>query len=492
MTHEPLERLRVSRDGRRLETASGRPFFYLADTAWTLPQRLKWDDADYFMQRRREQGFTVLQIVALDPERDEQMRDPAGHPALIDGDLSRPNELYFRYLDRVLDRAEELGFYVLLLPVWGQLVVGESWGGKTFPRTVTKENAYAFGEWIGERYRGRTNLIWCLGGDRQPIHNGTDYCDVWRRLAEGIGHGVTGEDCRWNVPSAAWDRLLLTYHTCFEVETGEFSTMSYWTDEEAWISFIALQSGHGRETRSYAVVRKEYERERILPVLDAEPAYERMPMNWPQLFPLHDDWIVRMRAYWNLLAGAFGHTYGHASVWCMISEKERNEVLSTSWFEALSHPGAGQMAILRGFVEAMDVSDWVPAQGVLAHDTTCAEDCVDHHRQAAIGRDGQFLIVYFTDGGSETVDLAALAPGIEYRGAWFDPRTGQLDGEPFPVSVRTSPEASGTVFTAPTTGPACDWLLVITSRAEQLGRLGRPRTWGETAEVPAMSMIWAE
>ena len=40
-----MQRLRVSEDGRRLVTEQGDPFFYLADTAWTLPQRLKWDDA---------------------------------------------------------------------------------------------------------------------------------------------------------------------------------------------------------------------------------------------------------------------------------------------------------------------------------------------------------------------------------------------------------------------------------------------------------------
>lgn len=482
----PLERLRVSADGRRLVTASGRPFLYLADTAWTLPQRLKWDDARYFMERRREQGFTALQIVALDPERDVEMRDPAGNPALIGGDLDHPNETYFASLDRVLDLAEELGFYVLLLPVWGQLVVGENWGGATFTKTVTADNAFAFGEWIGTRYRDRTNLIWCLGGDRQPIHKGVDYRAVWRRLAEGIGIGVTGEECRWNEPSPGWDRLLITYHTCFELETGEFSTMSYWTDDEAWLSFITLQSGHGRDTASHMTIRREFERPRTLPVLDAEPAYERMPMNWPQLFPLHDDWIVRMRAYWALLAGAFGHTYGHASVWCMISEKERNDVLDATWFEALSHPGAAQMGFLRAFAEAMDLPRWVPAQRILAHEAVCSDECVDRHRQAAVDVDGEFLVVYLSDGGAETVDLGGLRSDRAFQAIWFDPRTGTTAGERFAVPRDAS------AFVAPTTGPGCDWLLVMTSRPEQLEALAVPRQWAAPVETPAMSMIWAE
>jgi hypothetical protein len=74
-----------------------------------MPQRLKWDDALYFMNRRRVQGFTAIQVVALDPERDELMRDPAGNAALHDGDLLRPNSVYFAYLDRILDAAEQVG-----------------------------------------------------------------------------------------------------------------------------------------------------------------------------------------------------------------------------------------------------------------------------------------------------------------------------------------------------------------------------------------------
>ena len=132
-----MEKIKISDSKRYLVTPDGKPFPWLADTVWTMPQRLKWDDAEYLMQRRKEQGFTALQICALDPERDVDMRTPAGDPALIDGDLTRPNERYFHYLDSILDMAEHYGFYVLLLPVWGQLVVGDDWAGGVFEKTVT-------------------------------------------------------------------------------------------------------------------------------------------------------------------------------------------------------------------------------------------------------------------------------------------------------------------------------------------------------------------
>ena len=58
------------------------------------------------MKTRREQGFTVLQMVVLDPEYNEEMRNPCGIRALNNGDILDPNEAYFSYVDWVLDQAD--------------------------------------------------------------------------------------------------------------------------------------------------------------------------------------------------------------------------------------------------------------------------------------------------------------------------------------------------------------------------------------------------
>jgi hypothetical protein len=270
------------------------------------------------------------------------------------------------------------------------------------------------------------------------------------------------------------------------METGEYSTMSYWTDEDAWLSFVVLQSGHGLTTRSYQALEREYARAPSRPVIDIEPAYERMPMNWPQLFPLHGDWIVRKRAYWAILAGASGHTYGHASVWCTISERERNEVLDATWFEALSHPGARQMAGVRKLATALDFTRWVPDQTLLAHAATCADDCVDEHRQAARDQRGEFVIVYLTNGGSEEVDLSTLrAPATA---AWFDPRTGELHDR---WAISTQPGQSTLRAIAPTAGEDQDWVLVATSSPSLLDNLQATADWGSPEKLARMSMVWA-
>lgn len=460
-----MQKLKVSENKRYFVLEDGKPFVWLADTAWTMPQRMKWDDADYYMQTRKSQGFTVLQIVALDPERDVQMRNPSGNKALINDDLNQPNEKYFEYLDWILDQAESYGFYVLLLPVWGQLVVGDDWGGGTYEKTVTLENAFAYGEWIGRRYGHRNNVVWCLGGDRQPIHKGVDYRPVWREMAEGLAKGITGIRPKYNEDHPVWDQLLITYHACHEMETGECSTFSYWTDEDRWIRFIMLQSGHGTKPKNYELVRKAYERERTMPVWDGEPAYEMMPTAWPPKDgAVHGCHMVRKRAYWSLLSGAFGHTYGHASVWCSVAQKERNGFTPVDWFDAIHSEGSAQMKVLRDFMESMKLWMSVPCQErVCMH----GPDELDYHIQASVHNNGRYVCAYLPCGGTVTLDLKGLKK--DYYIWWMNPVNGSFESsmasdrqalvfEP----VKALPDADGCVtLTAPVRDGDNDWVLIL-------------------------------
>lgn len=449
-----MERLKISENGRYFVKQDGTPFTWLADTAWTIPQRMKWDDAEYYMEKRKSQGFTVLQIVALDPERDVMMRNPSGDEALLNNCLDTPNERYFEYLDRILDMAEEYGFYVLLLPVWGQLVVGENWSGEIFDKTVTADNAYRYGKWIGERYRERENILWCLGGDRQPVHKGISYKDVWRRMAEGLAKGVTGRDARYNEADPAWKELLMTYHACYEQETGECSTLSYWDEEEQWISFVMLQSGHGITPKNYELVRGEYCKEHIRPVWDGEPAYELMPTSWPPSDTFHGAWIVRKRAYWSLFAGAFGHTYGHASVWCTISEKEVNQLSRCTWYEALEAQGAYEMKYLRNLMEQLSIMKYVPAQSIVKN-TDRGEEQNDHI-QACINSREQVFCAYLPSGGRIELEREQLENEWnvkleELSVWWYDPRCGTCQ----------KAGAASDQLTAPTEGAEEDWVLIL-------------------------------
>jgi len=101
--------LKVSENRRYLVDAEGQPFFYLADTAWELFHRLSEADAAHYLTRRAEQGFTVIQCVLLAEFDGLRTPNANGDLPLLDCDPARPNEAYFRHVDRLVDLMRERG-----------------------------------------------------------------------------------------------------------------------------------------------------------------------------------------------------------------------------------------------------------------------------------------------------------------------------------------------------------------------------------------------
>jgi hypothetical protein len=116
---KPLPKLKVSENKRFLVTADGKPFFYLADTAWELFHRLDREQATKYLKARAAQGFNVVQAVALAEFDGLTEPNPYGHKPLTDNDPTKPNEKYFEHVDWVINKASESGLYTVLLPTWG-------------------------------------------------------------------------------------------------------------------------------------------------------------------------------------------------------------------------------------------------------------------------------------------------------------------------------------------------------------------------------------
>jgi len=49
-----LSRLRISKNKHYLETEDGTPFFWMADTAWTIAGHLKREEVEYYLDNRKE------------------------------------------------------------------------------------------------------------------------------------------------------------------------------------------------------------------------------------------------------------------------------------------------------------------------------------------------------------------------------------------------------------------------------------------------------
>ena len=108
------------------------------------------------------------------------------------------------------------------------------------------------------------------------------------------------------------------------------------------------QNGHVTEfTGRYSQTRADYDRTPVKPVLDGEPIYEDHPVSFDAAKLGHSVAAdVRRPLYWDLFGGAFGHTYGHHSVWQMWAPGRQpvNNPLMP-WFEADRPAGRGPDAV---------------------------------------------------------------------------------------------------------------------------------------------------
>ena len=431
--------LRISDDGRFIVQEDGSTFFWLGDTAWELFHRLDREEADLYLEDRARKGFNVIQAVAL--AEFDGLTEPNRYGALPlhDNDPARPNDAYFEHVDYVVDRAGELGMYVGLLPTWGDKF-NKRWG--IGPEIFTPQNAGIYGEYLGRRYRDKP-VIWILGGDRAPESD--VHLAIVRAMAEGITAGDGG-------------RNLMTYHPMGGRKSFE------WFHNDEWLDFNMFQSGHSHyDAPNYELTAEGYALSPVKPILDGEPRYEDHPVGWNPQKGWFDSFDVRQAAYWSVLSGAAGHTYGNHNIWQMLSPAHPPVSAGrTPWREALAHEGAAQVGFMKTLFLSRPWMDLVPDQSVLTGDVPTGP----MHPRAARDARGRYLIAYSPYGWPIEVDLSSLS-GDKVRGWWFDPRAGVA------TEIGVFRKEAKRSFDPPGPGRrGNDWVLVIDGEGAGFGAPG--------------------
>lgn len=430
-----MERIKVSDNRRFLVTESGKPFFWLGDTAWEIFHRLDRAEVARYFQDRQAKQFNVIQAVALAEMDGLRTPNRYGELPLHNEDPTRPNDAYFDYVDEVIQLAATHGFYIGLVPTWGDKIL-PLWAAG--PVVFDEHNAYPFGRYLGERYRDRANIVWILGGDRPLLYQGSDFRPIWHAMARGIQEGTGG-------------KALMTYH----IWAGNSSSKDL--HDAPWLDFNMMQSGHvwGRDKEVWEMIQHDYNLHPIKPTLDGEPNYEGHPLGKPPDWTPEDGYFtaydVRKQAYRSVFAGGFGVTHGHHAIWPMWDEKyprRRAGEELMPWYEALDAPAAGQMRHLRALMESRPILTRIPDQSLLVSDPGSG----GAHIRATRDSGGRYAFLYLPTPRPVTVALDAIA-GEEARAAWYDPRTGAAHN----IGV-FSAEGEQT-FAPPPDGP--DWVLVL-------------------------------
>jgi hypothetical protein len=420
--------LKVSPNGRYFIDQEGKPFFYLGDTCWLLFQRLNREEVDDYLKDRAGKGFTVIQAYVL---RGLGKKHPDGNSSLLDAtplldrDPTRPNEEFFKNVDYVVNRANELGL------VMG-LVTAKSWHVNEHPEKVFDEkNAYTFGKFLGSRYKNNA-VMWFPGGDSPP---GKDEA-VWVAMAKGLKDGSEG-------------RHLVCYH-------GQGGTSSSdWFHKADWLDFNSIQSGHGWAAPTYQRVSRDFGLSPAKPTVDMEPSYENHPTGAKT--PRIDSHQVRKGSYWALLAGAAGHGYGALDLFWLYKDSDepfpRNGF--QHWRKALAYEGSRQVGLMRQLFELRPWYKLVPDQSVISSGQGDGED----HIRAARADDGSFVLAYLPHGGKVGIHMDKLT-GNTVKARWFDPRNGKWQ------DIGEYPNTGSREFAAPSKGDHDDWALVLDDAAK--------------------------
>jgi hypothetical protein len=366
---------------------------------------------------------------------------------LIDNDPTKINEAYFKHVDWVIKKAEEKGLFIGLLPTWGDKW-NKKWG--VGPVIFTPENAEVFGEILGKRYRNSPNIIWILGGDRQIEE------DVHDEIIRAMASGIRKSD---------GSNHLITFHP-----QGGRGSAEYFHNEN-WLDFNMRQNGHNPNfTGVYENTLKDYNLTPVKPVIDGEPIYEDHPIQFnPEQNGHSTAADVRRPLYWNLFSGAFGHTYGHHSVWQMW-QPGRNPVNFPlmPWYKAIDQPGAWQMQFGRRLIESRPFLNRIPDNSVIVADeiSTSVPGAGRYRYAATRSADGSYLMVYVPVGRPFTVRMDKIS-GNKVIAWWYNPRNGQVR------KIGIFSNEGTQMFTPPDMGENLDWILVLDDAAKKFGPPGK-------------------
>ena len=381
-------RLKVSDNHRYLIHENGTPFFWLGNTAWLISERLTRDEVEYYLVNEHRAGYNVEQIQVINSIPTFNIYGQQANDASFDmWKFSKKDQYgYWEHLDFIVDFAASQGIYIAMDCVWGSQIT-----------KMDIKKAEKYGQFLGERYKDRPNIIWMIGGDVL----GDKGTASWDALAKAI--------------RKADPNHVMTFHP-----RGR-TTSSRWFADRDWMDFHMFQSGHRRygqrngdgdytikdntEEDNWRYVDLTWNGNPQKPVIDGEPSYEDIPQG------LHDfsaprwmDYDVRRYAYWAVFAGCFGHTYGHNSIMQFIKPGLLASFgAEKPWWDAMKDPGYNQMKYLKWLILAFPFEERIADQSVIA-----GQNGERYDRNIAT-RGNDYLLVYNYSGKPMQLDLSKIS-----------------------------------------------------------------------------------
>lgn len=415
-TSVPTYPLQLAAGQRFIVDQTGAPFLIHGEAAWSLIVNLTNEQADQYLEDRRQKGFNALMVNLIEHQYAANApRNIYGDaPFVVTGDFSTPNEAYFAHADLILQKAADKGMVVFLTPAYLGFNGGsEGWYQEMSANGTTKLTNY--GKFLGNRYKNYSNIVWLEGGDYDPPNKALVNAVVAGIKTFDTAHLHTAHNNQGTSPIAFW-------------------ASAGWLD----LSDVYTYPVNNNSVPVYQKSLTEYGRSNWKPFFLAESTYEG-EYSAPQT-------LIRQQAYEALLCGAMGDFFGNRPIW----------LFDPGWESALSSRGSLDMINVRLFFGSRHWEKLVPDS---AHTFVTAGFGSNGPTRSLAARasDGTWAATYLPTARTITVNLSSFAGVVQAH--WYDPTSGAM------TTVPGSPFANaGTVnITTPglnATGTA-DWVLVF-------------------------------
>ena len=434
----PVYPVKVSTNGRYLVDKNNKPFLIVGDSPQGLISRLTEKEVDAFFANRQAKGFNTMGWVdVLCSGRDFIKNTYATTPdgirpftGFVAGgmdhehyDLSKPNEAFFVRLDHIVEMGAKYHLLMFIDPI-------ETAGWLKTLRNNGPAIDYAYGQYLGSRYRKYTNIIWISGNDFGGWRNESDDA-----LVRAVAKGIKAKDPE-------------------HLQTVEFDIPTRASlDDPSWASIIALNGAYIYGP-TYLQMLRNYHHKPVMPAFLMEAHYDWEDVGTPPDFGTPS--VLRREEYWTMLSGGKGQFYGNLYTWSF----------KDGWQTHIDTPGVAQLTIWKNFFAALpwhvlepDETHAVLTAGFGSPGDMNTRVSKSDYATAAKTPDGTQVVVYMPTRRTVTLNMAAFPAPASAR--WFDPTNGAY------TDVQGSPIANkGTSqFTPPEKNHdgEGDWVLLLSA-----------------------------
>ena len=447
---QPTYPVMLSGDQRYLVDQTGRPFYIHGEAAWSLIAQVNDEDARYYLNDRAAKGFNSIIVNLIEHKYANRA------PANINGDLpfsgtpfqSGQLEPYFAHADFVIQQAALHGITVLLFPSYvGFNCDDEGWCAEM--QAASDAQLFAWGQYVGNRYKAFPNIIWVIGGDADP----NAFTNLRSRLNQ-VALGIASTD---------------PVHTLYTAHNNRAeSAMDIWQGAP-WLTLNAVYSSDFDVAFNCS---SNAQRSGALPVFMIEDFYEGPPHNLTLLGIRTQDY---QSVLWGCSAGRFN---GNRVIWGF-NCPDPTWCSTIPWKTQLDTPGTVYAVNLARLLESREF--WLIQGDFTNAVMTAGQQANSFSTQAVTSRtsDGQTIMAYIPTRRTVTIDMRKIS-GSSATAWWYNPQTGAA------TQIGAFPTVGPQNFTPPDQN---DWVLVIDNTAANLPAPGSAPNGGPVNPAPVITSL---